>query len=196
MYHELRKRGTADVGRSMERARNRRVRARRRRLPVHRRRRADARGDLEPHGRKRRRLRPRRHFGLRVVALVLTDRHQIRVMSQVEGQLTGAFDCVRIERVVQNLLSNAVKYSPDGGEVLISQDPLPITWNTTGSAMTNVQRAPGIPKEKSSTVRPVQGPATIHLPLQVYALPFREASVLSLRYTPVFPDGETEYAAH
>jgi hypothetical protein len=38
--------------------------------------------------------------------------------------------------------------------------------------------APGIPNEKSRTVRPVHGPATIHLPLQVYALPFREASVL------------------
>jgi hypothetical protein len=47
--------------------------------------------------------------------------------------------------------------------------------------------APGIPNEKSRTVRPVHGPATIHLPLQVYALPFREASVLSLRYTTVFP---------
>src|SRR5712692_7756471 len=47
--------------------------------------------------------------------------------------------------------------------------------------------APGIPKEKSRTVMPVHGPATIHLPLQVYALPLREASVLSLRYTTVFP---------
>ena len=47
--------------------------------------------------------------------------------------------------------------------------------------------APGIPNEQSRTVRPVHGPATIHLPFQVYALPFREASVLSLRYTTVFP---------
>src|SRR5882724_5270914 len=31
--------------------------------------------------------------------------------------------------------------------------------------MTKVQRAPGIPKEKSRTVRPVHGPATIHLPV-------------------------------
>src|SRR5207249_10282312 len=53
--------------------------------------------------------------------------------------------------------------------------------------MTKVQMAPGIPNEKSRTVRPVHGPATIHLPLQVYALPFREASVQSLRYTTVFP---------
>src|SRR4029453_11582797 len=53
--------------------------------------------------------------------------------------------------------------------------------------MTKVQMAPGIPNEKSRTVRPVHGPATIHLPLQVYALPFREASVISLRYTTVFP---------
>jgi len=29
--------------------------------------------------------------------------------------------------------------------------------------MTKVQMAPGIPKEKSRTVRPVHGPATIHL---------------------------------
>src|SRR5262247_3886792 len=53
--------------------------------------------------------------------------------------------------------------------------------------MTKVQMAPGIPNEKSRTVRPAHGPATIHLPLQVYALPFREASVLSLQYTTVFP---------
>src|SRR4029453_4484438 len=53
--------------------------------------------------------------------------------------------------------------------------------------MTKVQMAPGIPNEKSRTVRPVYGPATIHLPLQVHALPFREASVLSLQYTTVFP---------
>ena len=53
--------------------------------------------------------------------------------------------------------------------------------------MTKVQMAPGIPNEKSRTVRPVHGPATIHLPLQGYALPLREASVLSLRDTTVFP---------
>ena len=47
--------------------------------------------------------------------------------------------------------------------------------------------APGIPNEKSRTVRPVHGPATIHLPLQVYALSFREVSVLSLRDTMDFP---------
>src|ERR671933_2016165 len=41
--------------------------------------------------------------------------------------------------------------------------------------MTKVQRAPGIPKEKSRTVSPVHGPATIHLPLQGYALPLRAA---------------------
>src|SRR5215211_6701937 len=34
--------------------------------------------------------------------------------------------------------------------------------------MTKVQSAPGIPKEKSRTVRLVHGPATIHLPLQGY----------------------------
>src|SRR5262245_15923993 len=53
--------------------------------------------------------------------------------------------------------------------------------------MTKVQMAPGIPNEKSRTVRPVHGPATIHLPLQMYALPFREVSVLSLRGTTIFP---------
>src|SRR5690348_8976210 len=40
--------------------------------------------------------------------------------------------------------------------------------------MTKVQMAPGIPNEKSRTVRPVHGPATIHLPSQGYALPLRE----------------------
>jgi signal transduction histidine kinase len=49
-----------------------------------------------------------------------TDHHRIRVVSTVEGELTGAFDCVRIERVALNLLTNAVKYSPDGGEVLVT----------------------------------------------------------------------------
>src|SRR5713101_4056627 len=53
--------------------------------------------------------------------------------------------------------------------------------------MTKVQRAPGIPKEQSRTVRPVHGPATIHLPLQGYVLPLRAASVLSLQSTPGFP---------
>jgi hypothetical protein len=53
--------------------------------------------------------------------------------------------------------------------------------------MTKVQRAPGIPNEKSRTVRPVHGPATIYLPLQVYALPCRDASVLSPQYAPGFP---------
>jgi len=49
--------------------------------------------------------------------------------------------------------------------------------------MTKVQRAPGIPREKSRTVRPVHGPATIHLRLQGDALRCREASALSLRHT-------------
>src|SRR5215467_14162593 len=46
--------------------------------------------------------------------------------------------------------------------------------------MTKVQMAPGIPSEKSRTVRPVHGPATLHLPLQGYALSLRDVSVLSL----------------
>src|SRR5215831_3844931 len=52
--------------------------------------------------------------------------------------------------------------------------------------MTKVQMAPGIPNEKSRTVRPVHGPATIHLSLQGYALSLRDASVLSLRDTTDF----------
>ena len=56
-----------------------------------------------------------------------------------------------------------------------------------GAEVIKVQRAPGIPKEKSRTVRPVHGPATIHLPFQGYALPLHEASVLSLRDTTDFP---------
>ena len=35
------------------------------------------------------------------------------------GQVVGAWDARRIERVLDNLLSNAVKYSPDGGDVAV-----------------------------------------------------------------------------
>ncbi len=35
-------------------------------------------------------------------------------------QIQGAWDPVRLERVVDNLLSNAIKYSPDGGRVQVS----------------------------------------------------------------------------
>src|SRR5262249_52739931 len=48
-----------------------------------------------------------------------TDRHQIRVESQVE-RLIGDWDSARIERVLSNLLSNSVKYSPKGGQITIT----------------------------------------------------------------------------
>jgi PAS domain S-box-containing protein len=47
-----------------------------------------------------------------------SDRHRIRVEAQVP-ELTGAWDTMRLERVLANLLSNAIKYSPEGGEVLV-----------------------------------------------------------------------------
>ena len=49
----------------------------------------------------------------------IAGEHTIRVTAN-RRSLVGAWDPVRLERVVQNLLSNAIKYSPDGGEVLVT----------------------------------------------------------------------------
>ena len=74
--------------------------------------------------------------------------------------------------------------------------------------------APGIPSEKSRTVRPVHGPATVHLPFEAYGHELGQASSLSLQCVTGSPSSlqeipssrvyswqlepicETEYAAH
>jgi signal transduction histidine kinase len=48
----------------------------------------------------------------------MTDRHQLRVETPVQG-VVGLWDPARLERVVSNLLSNAVKYSPAGGDIVV-----------------------------------------------------------------------------
>jgi PAS domain S-box-containing protein len=48
-----------------------------------------------------------------------TDRHEIVVTMQARS-LIGAWDTVRLERIVDNLLSNAIKYSPNGGVIRLT----------------------------------------------------------------------------
>lgn len=47
-----------------------------------------------------------------------TKRHRIVVTSALT-ELTGLWDPMRIERVLDNLLSNAIKYSPNGGQIAL-----------------------------------------------------------------------------
>jgi signal transduction histidine kinase len=47
-----------------------------------------------------------------------TERHRV-VVEAPEAPVLGAWDPVRLERVISNLVHNAVKYSPDGGDVRV-----------------------------------------------------------------------------
>jgi excisionase family DNA binding protein len=49
----------------------------------------------------------------------ITDQHTILVESAHQA-LIGAWDGVRLERVLENLLSNAIKYSPEGGRITVA----------------------------------------------------------------------------
>jgi signal transduction histidine kinase len=46
-----------------------------------------------------------------------SERHHCSV--QADGPVTGMYDPIRIQQLVENLVENAVKYSPDGGTVEI-----------------------------------------------------------------------------
>jgi signal transduction histidine kinase len=46
-----------------------------------------------------------------------SERHQCSV--EADGPVTGMYDPIRIQQLVENLVENAVKYSPDGGTVEI-----------------------------------------------------------------------------
>jgi K+-sensing histidine kinase KdpD len=48
-----------------------------------------------------------------------TTMHSIRVEIE-QPELSGQFDGVRLERVLDNLLSNAIKYSPHGGDIVVA----------------------------------------------------------------------------
>lgn len=49
--------------------------------------------------------------------------HRIRIEAP-RGGVVGEWDDVRLRRVLSNLLDNAIKYSPNGGEIVISVDPV------------------------------------------------------------------------
>ncbi len=53
-----------------------------------------------------------------------SEQHRLR-LETTEPELLGAWDAVRLARVIGNLLANAIKYSPDGGEVavLVGREP-------------------------------------------------------------------------
>lgn len=54
-----------------------------------------------------------------------SERHHCSV--QADGPVTGMYDPIRIQQLVENLVENAVKYSPDGGTVEIK------LWSEPGS---------------------------------------------------------------
>jgi signal transduction histidine kinase len=70
-----------------------------------------------------------------------TTRHRIVVRAD-QPELVGAWDRVRLERVLANLVSNAVKYSPEGGEVVVG-----VTHHGDWAVLTVRDQGIGIPPE-------------------------------------------------
>lgn len=64
------------------------------------------------------------------------SRKNIRLVSQVEADISGFFDRQMVSTVCRNLISNAIKFTPGGGEVTVSADSsgenLEITVSDTG----------------------------------------------------------------
>jgi signal transduction histidine kinase len=77
-------------------------------------------------------------------------RHRIAV--QAGGAVVGAWDPVRLERVIANLVGNAVKYSPAGGPVVVEISSEVDRDGRAGAVMRVRDRGVGIPAEDLSHV--------------------------------------------